>query len=1031
MYKTIKTCALSLLLFAGMQAVQAQPTTAAPTPQQDAADVVSLFSDHYTTTGRGPEPQTWGGNAAVTQTVIYGTDDAVLKSTGSSHVVFTSQWSAQNKGTIHMDVWPTTAGKFSFGLGVSYSNTLTWINDYEWPTLKADQWNSIEIPVVEFVKVGFNDSLNVQGIRFTGNGDYWIDNIYAYGPKEHYTYTVDVPLASKPAHAAEIVSSIFSEAYPRAIKNAPKSPGYGGNTVAHLVAYASDQTQTVMKLENLSSGCVNISTWNIKDYDFIHMDVYRVDDGKGDGSFSFGLSYGMEWDGNQFHYMQNYTWPQTIPGQWVGIDVPLDEFDTMIDLKGVILMQFKGSGSFYVDNIYAYKGEYTPPTIAEPTTVPTIEGIDPANVMSIFCEQFEEEGYQDSELGMTDVDAEGNLMNYGQNADQTREFVEIVPGNQTIHLMNWNDYPFKIHKNSTTMDLSGMNYLHASAYLMSPLDMTNKPLTVTLWMHEKEGDQLNPTAAAVTLIPGQWVSFSVPLCHYSEKLDLTKTYVLRFREGGYPAMEVYLDNIFAYKGEPVGTLAPDCEEKEECVAIQNSEDGTLPPEKQPMLGVNLASASGGSVPGVLGTDYVMPKIEDLYYFNAKGVKLFRFPFRWKRIQSELGGPLVEKDIAAMEEVVAEANRLGMWVMLDMHDYASYGVSYDEENDILGAQGKPLLPDTTFGTDGRYRTWKSQEDQTMGPWKWADEAHERDLRPYYADVWKKLAERFAKYPNIWGYDLMNEPTGVDLEGLREGYQMVIDAIREVDKRAAIVVEGKNYSAAMGWPGNSAGLENLTDPIGNNIVYEAHCYFDSNNSGTYQKSYDEEIKDFNVYKTRLDPFVNWLKEKGKRGMLGEFGVPYNGAERSDERYMVFIDSVFSYLKQHQLTATIWCGGAFYEVNHLSVSPGKDHCEKSTMGIMEKYITNFHEGWVNDESGIGHMTVKNNLSIYPNPVENMVMIQGNRPIETVKVYNLFGQVVLEQTLNAVQGKLDLSELTAGNYMLQAEMPNGEISMTHVIKK
>ena len=114
-----------------------------------------------------------------------------------------------------------------------------------------------------------------------------------------------------------------------------------------------------------------------------------------------------------------------------------------------------------------------------------------------------------------------------------------------------------------------------------------------------------------------------------------------------------------------------------------------------MLGVNLASASGGSVPGVLGTDYVMPKMEDLYYFNAKGVKLFRFPFRWKRIQSELGGPLVEKDIAAMEAVVAEANRLGMWVMLDMHDYASYGVSYDEENDILGAQGKPLLPDTTF------------------------------------------------------------------------------------------------------------------------------------------------------------------------------------------------------------------------------------------------------------------------------------------------------------------------------------------------
>ena len=63
--------------------------------------------------------------------------------------------------------------------------------------------------------------------------------------------------------------------------------------------------------------------------------------------------------------------------------------------------------------------------------------------------------------------------------------------------------------------------------------------------------------------------------------------------------------------------------------------------------------------------------------------------------------------------------------------------------------------------------------------------------------------------------------------------------------------------------------------------------------------------------------------------------------------------------------------------------------------------------------------------------VEAEGNRPIETVKVYNLFGQVVLEQTLNAVQGELDLSELAAGNYMLQAEMTNGEISMTHVVKK
>ena len=28
---------------------------------------------------------------------------------------------------------------------------------------------------------------------------------------------------------------------------------------------------------------------------------------------------------------------------------------------------------------------------------------------------------------------------------------------------------------------------------------------------------------------------------------------------------------------------------------------------------------------------------------------------------------------------------------------------------------------------------------------------------FCDVWKKLAKEFKDYKNIWGYDIMNEPT----------------------------------------------------------------------------------------------------------------------------------------------------------------------------------------------------------------------------------------------------------------------------------
>lgn len=1025
MNKKLKTCLFSALLLAGVSASYAQPTTAAPTPTQDATDVAVLFSDHYTTKCK-PEPQPWGGDFAVTKTTIAGTDDAILASQGNSHAVFTTGWEAQKKGTIRIDVWPEKTGKFSFGLGLAFNNNLTWLSGYEWPTVTGGQWNTVEVPFVEFLKAGLGDGANMQCMRFKGEntGKYYIDNIYAYGEKEDFVATVDIPVAPTPTQNADVVTSVFSDTYPRVIKEDPIPVGYAGNIMAKLIGYKSAPEQKVMELAKLSTAGVNISVWNISAYNYIHMDVYwKGDGGEGTaGNFEFGLN-SNHWDGKTFEYMQNFYWPEMKAGEWVSIDVPLGEFASMTDrlkMNGIIMMQFKGDGTFYVDNIYAYYQE--PEELVPPTDVPTISGLDKTNVKSIFCEQFEDEGYQDSEFGMTDTDANGNLMDYGQNKNQAREFVEIVPGNKTIHLTNWNDYPFKIHKNSTTMDLSDMEYLHFSAYLMSPLDATNKPLTVTLWMHEKEGDQLNPTAAAVPLTPGKWVSFSVPLCHYSEKLDLTKTYVLRFREGGYPAMEVYLDNIFAYKGEPISNLAPDCGSTEEpCTGIFNKEDGKLPPRRQPFLGVNLSSASGGNVPGTLNTDYAMPKMEDLWYFNAKGVKLFRFPFRWRRIQRELYGELNMADINAMKAVIEEAERLGMWVMLDMHDYAEYTIRHNG-----------TAPDTVFQLDGRYKTWISETNQNYGPWKVADEPGERDLRDAFVDVWVKLANEFKDYSNIWGYDLQNEPKGVDLEGLRVCYQRVIDEVRKVDTKAAIVVEGKNFSAAGGWPSNAAGLENLTDPIGNNIIYQAHCYFDSDNSGTYQKDYDTEIKDPKVYKTRLDPFVNWLKEKGKRGMLGEFGVPYNGAEHSDERYMVLIDSVFSYLKQNQLTATIWCAGYFYEKNHLSVSPDKNYCdEKSTMLIMEKYITNFHEGW-EDESGIQQPTsLHNNLTVYPNPVTDKVTVQGDGVIETVKVYNLFGQMLLEKQLNSAQGTVDVTELASGNYILQAVQSDGNIAISRITKQ
>ncbi|MCD7971544.1 MAG: hypothetical protein LUG18_02595 [Candidatus Azobacteroides sp.] len=60
------------------------------------------------------------------------------------------------------------------------------------------------------------------------------------------------------------------------------------------------------------------------------------------------------------------------------------------------------------------------------------------------------------------------------------------------------------------------------------------------------------------------------------------------------------------------------------------------------FGVNLAGAEfghGSKMPGEVSIDYFYPTIEDLDYWQAKGLTLLRVPFKWERIQHQLNGEL--------------------------------------------------------------------------------------------------------------------------------------------------------------------------------------------------------------------------------------------------------------------------------------------------------------------------------------------------------------------------------------------------------
>jgi endoglucanase len=340
--------------------------------------------------------------------------------------------------------------------------------------------------------------------------------------------------------------------------------------------------------------------------------------------------------------------------------------------------------------------------------------------------------------------------------------------------------------------------------------------------------------------------------------------------------------------------------------------GTNPPDPSEYtglpnvpFGVNLSggefgghyTAQGDPYPGIYGTHYAYPVPENLDYFKNKGLKLIRFPFRWERIQRELNGPLYMDDVNKMKDLVRGANAREMNIFIDMHNFGRRGISEYNLKQI-------------------------------------DAPNSGITRHHLADAWKKLAIEF-KDLNCWGYDIMNEPHDMGTASWLVIAQEVIDSIRKVDMNTSIIICGDRWSSAYHWPGYSDQLKNLQDPA-DKLIYQAHLYFDANESGAYSGSYDSESCTPETGVDRALPFVNWLKENKKKGILGEYGIPHD-----DERWQETLENLLIYLRNNAVPGTYWSAGTRWGGYTLSVDPSDANpqgSDRPQMKILEKYtITN----------------------------------------------------------------------------------------------
>lgn len=258
------------------------------------------------------------------------------------------------------------------------------------------------------------------------------------------------------------------------------------------------------------------------------------------------------------------------------------------------------------------------------------------------------------------------------------------------------------------------------------------------------------------------------------------------------------------------------------VSVANPQAAVIESQQDPVLrGINVNGGEFGAVsgnpagsphtssfsnltPGTYDRSWHYDRQATFDYLAARGVTTVRLPFRWERIQPTLGGPLDATELSRLIAAIDRAGAAGMKVIPDMHNYGAY-----------------YLHDGTTGVR-----------RTMGS---AQLTH-----THFADVWRRLSVALKNNSNVLGYGLMNEPvaTASGASGWEAATQDAVNAIRANGDTKTVLVPGYNWSTVVHFSKQHPKGPWIEDAAGN-VRYEAHHYFDRDNSGNYASSYDVEV------------------------------------------------------------------------------------------------------------------------------------------------------------------------------------------------
>lgn len=317
----------------------------APTPTQDPANVISIFSDAYNNVPVNYYNGYWAPYQTTQSSDFEVNGDHVLHYTNFNFVgiEFTSPTvNASGMTHIHLDIFlPNTLtanAQFRIEI-VDNGSGGTGTNLRTFTVAQSKQWISLDIPLSAFA--GLSSRANLAQIIFVNVSNnipsFYADNIYFYN--DGTPPQVPTTPAPNPTHPAANVIAVFSDAY-TPIPGTDLNPNWGQATV---VSQLQIQGNNTLKYTGLNYQGIQLgSPQNLSTMQFLHLDfwtanstllkVWLISPGPVEASFTLSV-------------------PTT---GWSSLDIPMSTF-APVNLTNVIQLKFDGNGDIYLDNIYFRK----------------------------------------------------------------------------------------------------------------------------------------------------------------------------------------------------------------------------------------------------------------------------------------------------------------------------------------------------------------------------------------------------------------------------------------------------------------------------------------------------------------------------------------------------------------------------------------------------------------------------------------------------------------------------------------------------